>query len=172
MKNDVVKKTRREIKNLVVYNRQRKGVKMKRLLNLGLVAVIVLLAFNNIYSKTGDETSVKTNLTNLFNYSKTKVFEKAAELIAYDGEEKSRIQIDSFNPANKDEVNMAKRTCKKISALIELASKYELGSVAVKSIEGKDVYTIDVTFISGDQKLVKEFTFLKTKKGFLLSGMN
>jgi len=34
----------------------------------------------------------------LLNYSKSKAYDKAALLIAYDGEDKTRILKDSFNP--------------------------------------------------------------------------
>ena len=144
---------------------------MKKHLNLGLITLAMLFFVGNITAQT-DESVIKTNLADLFHNSKAKLFDKAAEQIVYEGEDKARDQKDSFNPANKEEVNQVKRICKKISALIELSSKYDFGPVISKQVDGKDVYTIDVSFISGDQKLVTGFTFLKTQKGFLLSNMN
>jgi hypothetical protein len=144
---------------------------MKRLLNVGLITVLMLFVVQNTPAQT-DDSAIKANLTSLFNHSKAKAFEKAAELIVYEGEDKARDQKDSFNSSNKDEVNQVKRICKKISALIELSSKYDFGPVVSKQVDGKDIYSIDVNFISGDQKLATGFTFLKTAKGFLLSNMN
>ena len=144
---------------------------MKQILNSGLVAVVMFFCVQSIYAQT-EESAIKANLTSLFSHSKAKSFENAAALIVYEGEDKTRDQKESFNPGNKDEVNQVKRICKKISALIDLSSKYDFGPVTSKQVDGKDVYSLDVSFISGDQKLITAFTFVKTAKGFLLSNMN
>ncbi|KAF0151929.1 MAG: hypothetical protein FD143_1539 [Ignavibacteria bacterium] len=130
---------------------------------------LIGLSSNLAFAQVSDVT---TNLKNLFEFSKAKSFEKAAELIAYDGEDKARIQMESFNAANKDEIAQVKRICKKISALIELSSKYDFSTPVVKQDGDKEIQTIDVSFVSGDQKLVTEFSFIKTEKGLLLFNMN
>lgn len=117
-------------------------------------------------------SDIKGNLKSLFELSKSKSFEKAAELIAYEGEDKARVHKESFNPANKDEIAQVKRISKKIAALIELSSKYDMGNPNVKQDGEKEIQTIEVSFVSGDQKLVTEFSFIKTAKGYLLFNMN
>jgi hypothetical protein len=117
-------------------------------------------------------SSVKSVLNNLFTYSKTKAYDKAALLIAYDGEDKNRFLKESFNPANKDELSQARRKCKEISALIDLSNKYEIGKISTATFDGKEIYTIDVSFISGEQKLVKTYTFIKAGNGYLLIKVN
>ncbi len=132
-----------------------------------------MFAFSNVFiAQVAGENEVKSALKNLFNYSKAKAYEKAAHLIAYEGEEKDRVQNDSFNPANKEELNQVKRICKKLSALLDLSSKYELGEFSKNSKDGKEFFSLDVSFVSGDQKLVTTFSFNKTEKGFLLTNMN
>lgn len=123
-------------------------------------------------SITFAQSSAKASLTSLFELSKAKSYEKAAALIAYDGEDKARIKKDAFNVANKDELSQVKRICKKISALIELSSKYDFGTSSVKQDGESEIQLIEVNFISGDQKLVTEFSFIKTEKGYLLFNMN
>ncbi|MFA7419717.1 MAG: hypothetical protein WCZ90_08515 [Melioribacteraceae bacterium] len=123
-------------------------------------------------SMTFAQSSAKASLTSLFELSKAKSFEKAAALIAYDGEDKARIKKNAFNVANKDELSQVKRICKKISALIELSSKYDFGTSSVKQEGESEIQLIEVNFISGDQKLVTEFSFIKTEKGYLLFNMN
>ena|ERR1035437_3412338 len=115
---------------------------------------------------------VKNTLVKLLDYSKSKAYNKAALLIAYDGEDKTRFQKDSFNPVNKDELSETKRICKKISALIELSSKYEITTFIPAASGSKNDFTLNVVFISGEQKLTTSFNFIKCEKGYLLSNMN
>jgi len=132
-----------------------------------------LMIITGIFSSmTFAQSSAKASLTSLFELSKAKSFEKAAALIAYDGEDKARIKKDAFNVANKDELSQVKRICKKISALIELSSKYDFGTSSVKQEGESEIQLLEVNFISGDQKLVTEFSFIKTEKGYLLFNMN
>lgn len=135
-----------------------------------LTALMILVAFFS--SITFAQSSAKANLTSLFELSKAKSYEKAAALIAYDGDDKPRIKKDAFNPANKEELAQVKRICKKISALIELSSKYDFGTSSVKQEGENEIQLLEVNFISGEQKLVTEFSFIKTGKGYLLYNMN
>ncbi len=147
---------------------------MKRLREYGLMilASLILLCGTSSIQAQNDETNVKKTLNELIGVSRTKSFEKAARLIAYDGEDVQRVRKDSFNPANKDELNQVKRICKKISALIDLSSKQEDGKFEIKK-EGQIEYFIaEINFISGDQKLTTAFSFVKTQKGFLLTEIN
>ena len=136
--------------------------------------VIAFLIFVSSISSAvfAQSDDVKSNLVNLFELSKVKSFEKAAALIAYEGDDNARVQKEAFNSSNKDELTQVKRICKKISALIELSSKYDFGASVVKKDGDKEIHSIEVSFVSGDQKLVTEFSFIKTEKGFLLSNMN
>lgn len=136
------------------------------------MVLMALVSESRLIYAQGAEEAVKSTLNNLFSYSKSKAYEKAALLIAYDGEDKTRNHIDAFNPANKEELNQAKRKCKEIAALIELSNKYTISKFSTDKSEGKDVYTIEVDFISGDQKLVKSYSFINDGKGFLLININ
>ncbi len=143
---------------------------MKRSIKF-LVMIIALVNFNPIahYAQSNDDNGVKSAIKNLFEYSKSKAYDKAGKIIAYEGEDKDRVHKDSFNTENKEELNQVKRICKKITALLELSSKYEFGEISSPS---KNVYSMQVTFVSGEQKLVTSFILEKTEKGFLLISMN
>lgn len=143
---------------------------MKRTITLGLIILILLTSGSKVIFAQGAEAAIKSTLNNLFDFSKSKAYEKAALLIAYDGEDKNRIQKEAFNPANKEELSQVKRVCKKISALLDLSSKHEFGKFETKK-DGQN-YIIEVNFISGEQKLVTAFSFIKTEKGYLLININ
>ncbi len=146
---------------------------MKRITKLFLLPVFILfLSSQGIVAQSSNESTVKSVLTNLLEYSKSKSYNKAAELIAYDGEDSKRVDKDSYNAANKDELNQVKRFCKKISALLELSSSHEFSDFKTSKDGGKEEFILHVTFISGDQKLITAFSFIKTDKGFLLTNMN
>jgi hypothetical protein len=145
---------------------------MKRAITLGLIMLILFISGPKIIFAQGAEAAVKNTLNNLFEFSKAKAHEKAALLIAYDGEDKNRIQKEAFNPANKEELNQVKRVCKKISALLDLSSKHEFGKFETKKDGPNENYIIEVNFISGEQKLVTAFSFIKTEKGYLLININ
>jgi hypothetical protein len=138
-----------------------------------LIGFMILMAFvSKIVTAQGTEDAVKGTLKNLFEFSKSKSYDKAALLIAYEGEDKSRTHKDAFNPANKEELNQAKRKCKEIAALIELSNKYSIGKFSTDKSSGKEVYTVEVDFISGDQKLVKSYSFVNEGGKFLLVNIN
>ncbi len=143
---------------------------MKRLISLAKVFIILIaFGYQTNYAQPNNGNTVMSILKNLLEFSKTKAYDKAAGLIAYEGNDKNRVHNDSFNRSDKEELNQVKRICKKISALLDLSSKYEFGEIKSTA---KDAYTIQVTFVSGEQKLVTSFSFEKTAKGFLLTGMN
>ena len=151
----------------------RKGNKMKIIMKSVFLVLIVIISGSNILlAQNESENEVKSTLNKLFDFSKSKSYEKAASCIAYEGEDKNRIGKESFNAANKDELNQVKRVCKKISALIELSSKHEFGKFNVVKDGDKEIYIIEVNFISGDQKLVTSFNLIKAGNELLLTNMN
>jgi hypothetical protein len=144
---------------------------MRRLVALVLMMILLVAGAEKILAQD-PESSVKTALNSLFELSKAKQYEKACSLIAYNGENTLRNRKEAFNPASKEELNQVKRICKKISALIDLSSKQEFGKFETKKDAANENYIIEMNFISGDQKLVTAFSFIKTGKGFLLTDIN
>lgn len=118
------------------------------------------------------EKAAASALIKLFDFSKAKSYDKAAKLIAYDGEEKSRYMVSTFNAADKDELNQVKRVSKKISALLEISQKYEMDPFILSEEGGKQIYSSDVIFISGEQKLHTTFKMIKIGSDFCLMDMN
>jgi hypothetical protein len=117
------------------------------------------------------ENEVKKQLNKLIELSKSKNYDKAALLIAYNGEIKERINKDSFDSTKKNELEKVKRICKKISALIDLSSKYEISNYYVDK-NNPEIHIVEITFTSGTQNLVTQFSFIRNEKGFLLTNMN
>lgn len=139
---------------------------MKKILITGILFTFILGTIN-----AQDFSDVKAKLNNLLELSKAKSYDKAASLIAYQGDDKAR-ENTAFDATKKDELEKVKRICKKISALIDLSSKYDVGEVKNTSTETATSFNVEVTFTSGTQKLATLFTFTKTDKGLLLTNMN
>ncbi len=144
---------------------------MRKFLYIIFVSLI-LMSCSSIYAQNSDEKIIKESLTKLLNYSKEKSFEKAASIIAYTGEDKSREYKTSFDASNKDELNQVKRICKKISALLDISSNYETGKITISKENNIVIYNAEVTFISGEEKLKTNFRFIKVDNGYLLLGIN
>ena len=140
-------------------------------LNL-LITIFFLSACGIVYSQNNDENSVRSILKNILDYSKAKSYDKAAVLIAYNGDDKSRFGADTFNPADKDDMVQVKRICKKISALIDISDKYAVSKIETAKIEGKPGYKVLVIFTSGNQELNTDFEFIKLAKGYALLNVN
>ncbi len=144
--------------------------KETRYLLYGIFFLLIVPIF--IFPQDQDESSVKDVLQKILDYSKTKTYDKAALLIAYNGEDKSRIGTDTFNPSNQEDLNQVKRICKKISALIELSEQYSVNKIEVAKPGDKVIYKISVGFKSGSQVLNTSFEFIKLPKGYALLTVN
>lgn len=145
---------------------------MKKKLIVLVIYLFMAITFSVVYSQTGRVDSVKAATKQLIELCKNKSFDKAALLIAYNGLDKTRQNISSYDPTKKDEFNLSARISKKISALNELSSGYELGSFSVENENGIEIFVQAVDFISGSQKLKTHFKFVQGKSGFLLTDIN
>ncbi|MDF1612976.1 hypothetical protein [Stygiobacter electus] len=136
-----------------------------------LLQIFLLFLFTMTLIAQDSENEVKKQLNKLIELSKSKNYDKAALLIAYNGEIKERVNKDSFDPTKKNELEKVKRICKKISALIDLSSKYEISNYYVDK-NNPEIHIVEITFTSGTQNLVTQFSFIRNEKGFLLTNMN
>lgn len=136
-----------------------------------LLQIFLLFLFTMTLIAQDSENEVKKQLNKLIELSKSKNYDKAALLIAYNGEIKERINKDSFDSTKKNELEKVKRICKKISALIDLSSKYEISNYYVDK-NNPEIHIVEITFTSGTQNLVTQFSFIRNEKGFLLTNMN
>lgn len=136
-----------------------------------LLQIFLLFLFTMTLFAQDSENEVKKQLNKLIEFSKSKNYDKAALLIAYNGEIKERVNKDSFDSTKKNELEKVKRICKKISALIDLSSKYEISNYYVDK-NNPEIHIVEITFTSGTQNLVTQFSFIRNEKGFLLTNMN
>ncbi len=136
-----------------------------------LLQIFLLFLFTMTLFAQDSENEVKKQLNKLIELSKSKNYDKAALLIAYNGEIKERINKDSFDSTKKNELEKVKRICKKISALIDLSSKYEISNYYVDK-NNPEIHIVEITFTSGTQNLVTQFSFIRNENGFLLTNMN
>jgi len=104
----------------------------------------------------------------LLQLSEKEKFEDAANLIAYKGKEKERVDNDIYNYKVSDEAKKVRRICKKINALLSISDSHEFGSFNTKKISGKNIYIFDLFFISGGQKIRVEFSFVDFKNKLIL----
>lgn len=136
-----------------------------------LLQIFLLFLFTMTLIAQDSENEVKKQLNKLIELSKSKNYDKAALLIAYNGEIKERVNKDSFDSTKKNELEKVKRICKKISALIDLSSKYEISNYYVDK-NNPEIHIVEITFTSGTQNLVTQFSFIRNENGFLLTNMN
>lgn len=139
-----------------------------------LMTGLMILAFGiSITAQNlSPEKAAASALIKLFDFSKARNYDKAAGLIAYTGNDKARYMVSKFSAANKEELDQVRRVCKKISALLEISQKYEMGAFVLSEEGGKQIYTSDVIFISGEQKLHTTFKMIKIGFDFCLMDMN
>ncbi|MEG8947779.1 hypothetical protein [Rosettibacter firmus] len=134
--------------------------------------LIMSLVFKISFAQSSEEKLIKETIINLLNFSKDKSFEKAAKLIAYTGEDKTREYKTSFNPVVAEELNQVKRICKKISALMQVSTNYEFGKVDITKENNMNIYNAELIFKSNEEKLITKFRFVKTESGYLLLSVN
>lgn len=135
-----------------------------------LFIIGTLLPLNFIFSQT--EEQIKNSLKTLFDLSSSKNYEKAASYIAYSGNDKSRYWADTYKSSSNEELSQVKRICKKIAALNDISDKYDVPSISHKKVNNVDVYTAEVDFSNGEQKLKTEFDFINIDGRFVLTEIN
>jgi putative salt-induced outer membrane protein YdiY len=142
---------------------------MKRLI---IIAFFVLISSTHLISQDLKSEKVKSTISSLFENCKSENMELAAKQIAYMGKDESRNMQGTYNIKDNKEASKVKRIMKKISAFLKISDKYEFGSFNSQTDNGKVVHSIEVLFISGDQKLTTKFSFIEVKEIFLLTDLN
>ncbi len=88
-------------------------------------------------------------------------FKNASKILAYYGENNSRIYKDFFNSNNPDEFKEVKRVCKKATATLLISDSYKFGKFRDRVIDKKKVKSLDIIFLSGTQKVKSKVLFLE-----------
>jgi len=146
---------------------------MKKIIFNFVLLMVLLLFFDlNIFAQNNGVSSAKSSLSLLLELSKTKSYNEAAKFIAYRGTDKERDLKTQYNPSDRNELSQVRRIVNKISALLQLSSKYEIGEIAIVEDEEFVYYNAEVYFTSGEQKLTTIFKLVKTDSGYLLYDMD
>jgi len=116
----------------------------------------------------GREESAKNTVLTLLQLSENEKFEEAAYYIAYKGNEKERVDNDTYNYKVSDEAKKVRRICKKINALLNISDSHEFGNFYTRKRSGKINYVFDLFFISGEQKIRVEFSFIDFNNRLIL----
>ena len=114
------------------------------------------------------DESAKNTVVKLLQLSEDEKFEDAASLIAYEGKDKERDGSDVYNYKVSDEAKKVRRICKKINALLNISDSHEFGNFNTKKRSGKNIYIYDLFFISGEQKIRVEFSFVDFNNRLIL----
>lgn len=138
---------------------------MKRIILYLFTLIVTLTSYQ---AQNENQPDIQTTLGELIQLSKDKLYDKASLLIVYEGGNVNRNLKLPLDPAIKDELDKAKRICKKISALTELSTNFKFGSTTSKNEGTTEIYSIEVSFFSGAQQLKKTFRFIQSQSGFLL----
>ncbi|MCF6269436.1 MAG: hypothetical protein L3J41_06990 [Melioribacteraceae bacterium] len=134
-------------------------MKKKKLVLVAIVLSILLMNTNLFAQIT--EAEAKKTVENFFQLCKENNFKKASKLLAYYGEDKSRIYKDLFNPNNRDELKEVKRVCKKVTATLLISDSFSFGKFRNRVIDKKKFKSLDVIFLSGKQKVKRKVLFLE-----------
>jgi len=145
---------------------------MKNVKSLFAIFLISLIVHLPITAQENNDAEIKSTLIKILDLSKSKSYNDAAKHIAYKGEDSKRNLLSPLNPNDKNEFAQVRRIVNKISSLLQLSSKYEIGKI-IKSEDDENLnYNIEVIFTSGEQKLTTLFKVINTDYGFLLFDMD
>lgn len=136
------------------------------------ISIVVLFFAGLSYSQEVSVEKVRTAVDNLFTTCKVENIDAAANQIAYTGKDDERNMSGLYDINDKKEASKVKRIVKKVAAFLKISDKYEFGSYAVINDEGKQIHTIEVLFISGEQELTTSFSFVNVKNNLLLTDIN
>lgn len=134
--------------------------------------VFFFLALGFTLAQDDTQKQLNNSLSELLNYCKESNYEKAASLIAYQGNNAERNLSDVLNPNNPKEMGKVKRIVKKISAFLNLSDSYEVEKFESEEKSGKESYLLPVIFKSGSQKLKTKFRFVNVNDKFVVSDFN
>ena len=108
---------------------------MKKIFLILITTIFSLLIVNSILLAQINEADAKNSIENFFTLCKKSDFKNAANILAYNGKDKSRIYKYFFNPNNPDEFKEVKRVCKKVTATLLISDSYSFGKFRDKIIE-------------------------------------
>ncbi len=134
-------------------------MKKKKLVLFTIVLSILLMNVSLVAQIT--EAKAKETVEKFFKLCKKNDFKNVSNLLAYYGEDKSRIYKDFFNPNNPDELKEVKRICKKVTATLLISDSYSFGKFRDRVIEKKKFKSLDVVFLSGKQKVKQKVLFIE-----------
>ncbi|MFA7289159.1 MAG: hypothetical protein WC055_09790 [Melioribacteraceae bacterium] len=130
---------------------------------------ITFLIFALLINVNAQNKEIENLSKSIIDLSGSKSYEKAAELIVYQGDDKERDNKVSLDSKNVNELKYAKKMCSKIGAMKAISESYEVGKI--EKISNTE-YKVNLSFVNGSQKLPATFQFIKTEKGYLLQEVN
>ncbi len=128
---------------------------------------LLLFFFISQFAAAQVKNDVKSVLTNIIELSKAKKYEEAGKFIAFSNDKKKNYRIPVLT--NKDQFNFVKRVVKKIGALSEVSSSYNLGAIIQSKENGFEFQSVTVEFTSGTQKISSLFKFVTIDGNLLLA---
>ena len=142
-------------------------------INSKYIAVILMMFSVSIFAKQKKfETDVKNMATNILSFCKTNNFAKAAEFIAYHGNDKKRDNKDHYNYTVREEKLKVNRICRKIKSLELLSSSFEFEKIEIVKVKSVKHYSMKIKFKSGNQTIGIKFLFVNVKGKYLLSDID
>ena len=142
-------------------------------INSKYIAVVLMMFSVSIFAKQKKiETDVKDMAANILSFCKTNNFAKAAEFIAYHGNDKKRDNTDHYNYTVREEKLKVNRICRKIKSLQLLSSSFEFEKVEIVKVKSVKHYSMKIKFKSGKQTIGIKFLFVNVKGKYLLSDID
>lgn len=132
----------------------------KRYLVSCTIVLSVLLFSTSLFAQI-TEVKAKETVENFFALCKKNDFKNSANILAYYGDDKSRIYKDLFNSNNPDELKEVKRVCKKVTATLLISDSFSFGKFRDRVINKQKFKSLDVIFLSGKQKVKNKVLFIE-----------
>lgn len=131
------------------------------------MVLILLSAFNHTLFPQ-EKIDIKKAVTDIIELSKAKKYDDAAKYVAFCSDEKKK-EYKPLQPADKNQLNYVKRIVKRIGALAEVSTSYNIGNATSVNVGGNNFQKVSVEFISGDQKITSKFNFIVMNGTLLLA---
>ncbi len=137
---------------------------MKRITYLNILFLFLFTSM--VYSQNElTKSDLKETVSKIFNLCNDKNYKAMADLLLFKDGNKYR----PYNFSNKSEAKKVKRLSKKIKAYLDLSDSYEYNSFVKGKLNNLPSTTLNIIFVSGDQKLKISFEFVKLNGKILLA---
>lgn len=140
--------------------------KMKQNAFILLIFIIALQGMNA--QNVNEKVVIKNIIERIFTNCENKTYDRVLNEIAFEKKDDNKLEFNRVNPEDTREMNYGKRILKAINALLKISDSWIIGDPQSEQYNNRNIFVIKIEFTSGDQKIEKEFRFIKLQENLLL----